>query len=734
MSRKNLLLLCFLISLLPYSCSAVTSKIARHLTFDDFSAGKTDNTVISSRGTITLAARTQTLADDFDNVWTINSIACKNDGTVYIGTSPNGKIFEYKNGKTVCIYPPHQQKKDGPARTHLTNEHVFRLALDSKNNLIAGISGDKCRLIRYDGKKFETVFEPEPNQVLYIFAVTPDKSGNIFLGTGPNGQIWQLDSNAKKPQLVYTCQDKNVLCLAFDKDGSLFAGTDTRGLVYKINPEAKTASILYDSEENEITDLLFDNSGNLYAAATSYQSIKAQLKGTPEFKKPFALGKPEDEQEQAESAAPAETKGDSLEIANAPQDAKTTDIPLPPEIERRRSAGSASRIYKIDKDGFVTEAFRETAAFFAMHLQNGNILLGTGNKAQMFSINPKTEIEAMIYEDKKASQITDIKKFGSDAIFSTANPAKLITLKSAFAELGFYESALIDAGQPANWGKLQIEADVPADTKIMLSARSGNVSDANDPTFSSWTEPVKITQPVDLTVPLGRFCQYKLILTGTDTAAPEIRQVAAAYVIPNLAPKVTQITIAKADKNAGSSVRKISFIAEDKNDDRLIYQIDFRKKGRSGWIKLVDELDKPTFDWDSKTVEDGIYEIRVTASDELSNNQSTKLTGSRISEQAVIDNTAPAIESHQLDISGGSVTLTIKAVDEFSIIDSFSYTINSNEKWISVLPDDNVFDTKTENFTIKAEKLEPGPRILAVRISDAEGNTMYKTFEIDIKK
>ncbi|MDD5011740.1 MAG: hypothetical protein PHQ00_06420, partial [Phycisphaerae bacterium] len=99
MFRKNLfLLLCFLASLLPYNCSAVTSKIVRHLTFDDFSAGKTDNTVISSRGTISLAARTQTLADNFDDVWTINSIACKNDGTVYIGTSPNGKIFEYRNG------------------------------------------------------------------------------------------------------------------------------------------------------------------------------------------------------------------------------------------------------------------------------------------------------------------------------------------------------------------------------------------------------------------------------------------------------------------------------------------------------------------------------------------------------------------------------------------------------------------------------------------------------------
>jgi hypothetical protein len=717
------------------TCSAVTSKIIRHKTFDDFSKGKTNNTVISSRGTISLAAETQTLADDFNDVWTINSIACKDDGSVYIGTSPNGQIFKYKDGKTVCIYPEQkEQEKNGPARTHLANEHIFRLALDSKDNLIAGISGDKCRLIRYDGKEFETVFEPEPNQVSYIFAITLGKAGNIFLGTGPKGQIWQLDNNCRNPQLIYTCQDKNVLCLVVAKDGSLYAGTDTRGLVYKINPEKKTASILYDSDENEITDLLFDDSGNLYAAATSYKSIKAQLKGGTEFKKLFALGKPENQEESAESSDSAENKGTSLEIANTPHNGEPVDVPIPPEIERDRSADSASHIYKIDPDGFVTDIFSETAAFFAMHLQNDRILLGAGNKAQLFSVNPKTEIEAMIYEDKQSSQITDIKKLGNDIIFSTANPPKLIMLKSIFAQTGYYESGLIDAGQPAQWGKLQIEADIPDDTKILLSARSGNVEDINDPTFSSWTEPVKITEPVDLNVPLGRFCQYKLILGGINTAAPTIRQVAAAYVIPNLAPKVTEVSIDKADKNAGSSVRKIDFKAEDENSDQLIYQIDFRKKGRTGWIKLVDELDKPTFDWDSKTVEDGIYEIRATASDELSNNQSTKLTGSRISEPAIIDNTAPAIENHQLQANGNSATLTLKAVDQFSTIDSLSYTIDSNEKWISVLPDDNVFDTTTENFTIKAEKLEPGQHVLAVRIFDAEGNTMYKTFDVDIKK
>ena len=53
---------------------------------------------------------------------------------------------------------------------------------------------------------------------------------------------------------------------------------------------------------------------------------------------------------------------------------------------------------------------------------------------------------------------------------------------------GVYTSSLVDAGQPAKWGKLQIEADVPAGCKVLMACRSGNVKDINDKSFSKWTQ------------------------------------------------------------------------------------------------------------------------------------------------------------------------------------------------------------------------------------------------------
>ena len=139
-----------------------------------------------------------------------------------------------------------------------------------------------------------------------------------------------------------------------------------------------------------------------------------------------------------------------------------------------------------------------------------------------------------------------------------------------------------------------------------------------------------------------------------------------------------------------------------------------------------------SYEWDSKTVEDGRYEIRIIASDERSNSPATKLTGSRISDPIVVDNTGPVIRKYAVEKSGKAATLKLQITDELTVIGKLEYTVNSNSKWKSALPDDLVFDTTEESFTILTEELEPGEHILAVKISDDVGNTTYKTFELSV--
>jgi hypothetical protein len=753
----------------PY-CWAVTSKVTRHSSGADLSKGRTKDVVVGSLGTLQLGRAAEVIIENFEDLsrttnakksvsepWSINSIVVSG-GTVYLGTSPNGGIYKYSLGRLTKIYPlESEESKDVETSSneanyvtkldseivqteqYLANEHIFAMAIDMAGRLLAATSGDKCALYRFETDKMkepEVIFEPNDAEgsppgggTKYIFAIAVDGGGNIYLGTGPQGKVYRLDSFGKEPQLLYDSRDKNILSLAIGQDGFVYAGSDSRGLVYKINPRNKAATVLYDSDQPEITALLFVEDGDLYAAATSAKIVQAKA----EFAERLPLaGRPEIELEEQEST-PEDVGSLKLEIANA----KGTTGEEPPEVKmpprKPPEPSEASCIYKITKDGYVTDIFTEAAVFFCLAEQEQNLLIGTGNSGRTFTVDPASEQQAIIYQDEYASQITAVAVAGDDVYLGTANPAKLIKLAKTFASEGTYTSDLIDAGQPANWGKLQIEADIPKGCKVKAASRSGNVKDVNDPTFSNWTKLAEVTEPVQLQCPLGRFCQYKLILqTEEHQKSPLIREIAVANTVPNLAPKVESVSAGRIEAANKTGTFKISYKARDDNADKLIYKIDFRKIGRENWIGLEEEIETDSFEWDGHTIEDGRYEVRVTASDERSNTTTTKLTGSRITEPVVVDNTGPVIKKYSIESRKKTVTLKMQVSDQLSAIGKVDYTVDSNADWISTVPDDLVYDTTIEDFTIVIEELDAGEHIIAVRVSDDVGNTTYKTFEVTV--
>jgi hypothetical protein len=742
-------------------CPAVTSKVVRHTSSSALLKGKTENVVIGSRGTIQLGRAAEAMvvkSEDFAGAWSINSIVTTDD-TIYFGTSPNGGIYKYAAGELTRMYPrdedqeqvePQEQLSEieqlvreiVEAGEYLTNEHIFAMAIDSSGALLVGISGRECKLCRFKGDKMEVLFEPDAAK--YIFAIALDADGSIYLGTGPEGNIYKLDPGGRNARVIYDCQDKNILSLAIGQDGSIYAGSDGRGLVYRIDPAAEKATVLYDSEQPEITALLIAdsqklNADTLYAAATSAKIVQTQTQFAASSSGGYPGGRTEAKAEEEKSSA--ESKGDlKLEVANTKKPTTAKPPSAPPPVSKGDKPSKASHIYEIAKDGFVTDIFGQAVVFFCLVEQDHRLLAGTGNSAKLFSIDPILEQQAVIYEDQQAAQITAIAAAGADAYLGTANPAKLVKLSSGCAAEGTYISDLIDAGQPAKWGKLQLEADIPEGCQILASSRSGNVKDVNDPTFSPWSEPVTVAGPIQLRCPLGRFCQYKLILQSRDGSdSPLIREVAVASTVPNRAPRVASVVVSRVTAASKQGYFKISYVTRDVNGDKLIYKIDFRKLARTNWIELKDELEATSFEWNARTVEDGRYEIRVTASDERSNTVTTRLLGSRVSEPIVVDNSGPVVTdidaTAELDDEDRYEVFKITVSDELSAIGKLDYTIDSNADWISAVPDDLVYDTIEEDFTVrvdKEEKLPPGDHVLTIRVSDAVGNTTYKTLDIRI--
>ncbi|MDD5458193.1 MAG: hypothetical protein PHF37_02220 [Phycisphaerae bacterium] len=265
----------FTVTIVSFHVFAINSKIVKHSNADELSNGTTENTIIDSRGTIRLGRAATVLVEDFDNAWSINDIVqIEND--IYLGTSPNGGIYKYSGGKLQKIYPLSDEQRAEPAEDvndpntgkivkrseTIENEHIFAMAADSKDRLLAAVSGKTCRLMRFDGEQMETIFEP--NDTIYIFDIAVvDKS--IFVATGPSGIVYRIDADGAVK--VYQTEEKNVLSLAAGEKGTLYAGTDTRGLVYKIDTNTGQLTVVYDSEQPEITALVYEQ-GKLYAAGT----------------------------------------------------------------------------------------------------------------------------------------------------------------------------------------------------------------------------------------------------------------------------------------------------------------------------------------------------------------------------------------------------------------------------------------------------------------------------------
>lgn len=730
----------------------VTSKLKRYGWNGKELKGKTTNVVLSSEGTIKLGRASEPLGETFEDVWSINSIVV-DGGTVFLGTSPNGGIYKYSLGRLTKVYSAQSKETEKPevkiaepndpnapaepnkpadsnkveSGKQLANEHIFAMATDVAGRLLAGISGENCRLARLETGKMETIFEP--NDAKYIFAIVTDMTGNIYLGTGPEGKIYKLDSFGKKPELVYDSVDKNILSMIIGEDGMLYAGSDSRGLVYQIDMVSKKVKVLYDSSLPEITALLFADGGSIYAAATSAQMAKAERKFASKSKS--GAGRPDVKSNGKKNGAGKKGNGLKLNIGNTKKTKTAKPFPIPGLSIKPAKPKNGSFIYKITEEGFVTNIFREKVVLFSMAKHEGKVFVGTGNNGQLFSIDPAAEQEAVIYEDEQASQITAVTVAAGAVYIGTANPAKALKLSDKFSTEGTYSSKLIDAGQPARWGKLQIEADIPEQCNVMMACRSGNVDDINDPTFSEWTDLQEVTEPVELRCPVGRFCQYKLVLQSPDGAkSPLVRQVVVAYTIDNLPPKVRSVKVDIVREPKKKGFFNINYKASDENGDKLIYKIEFKKLEWERWIELKDKNEKSNFEWDGKTVEDGRYEVRVTASDERSNTTETKLTGSRISDPVVVDNTGPSVLNSFVEIGDKAVTLRFVALDELSIIGDVDYTVNSNDEWIGTLPDDLVYDTTKESFAIVIDDLEEGKHIISLRVSDAVGNISYKTFEV----
>lgn len=715
-----------------FLCAAVTLQAAGPTfwevsTESEFLRGEIENLSIDSFGRLTLGP---TAAPVYETnapfVWTMLGAP---DGAVYAGSGNEGQVYRIDSSGRGSVFFDTEELE------------VHALAPAPGGGLYVGTSPNgKIYKVEASGTG-SVFFDPEDR---YIWSLAVDRTGNVFAATGDKGVIYKIAPNGTGAPF-YATKATHAMTLAFDRQGQLLAGTESPGRVFRLDAAGKPF-VLLDSSYNEIRALRVDATGNIYVAAVSGRSPGAAERAQPQ---PAAS--------QAAPLTPSVTTevtvvavGD-VQVSSAPQ---TSPAPA-------RGGQAAGALYRILPDGawdLLWESRSDTPYDVAVE-PAGTILVATGNTGKIYRLAGDPYQPTLIAR-ANAQQVTSLlTQSEGRVLIATSNPGKLLRLSAARAERGTYTSDVRDAQTVALWGTLKWADSTPAGSRLEIATRSGNTS-TPDETWSEWSISYTDRDGSPITSPRARYLQWRAVLTASRGEAPILTSVTAAYLPRNLRPRVSSITVhppgtvfqrpfptdpeiagfegdlpeRRANQTPGTissptlgrrTYQKglITFVwrAEDDNSDDLNYDVFYRREGETSWKPLKRGMTEEILVWDTTSVPNGRYTVRVTATDVPSNSPSTALTGARESGSFEVDNVPPVITVTSARRENGRAIIAFDVRDANSSVQKVDYSLDG-DRWQIIYPKDGLPDSRVEQFELVLEG-DAASRGVILRASDMLNNT-----------
>lgn len=764
-----------------------------HQSEADFTTGKFDNVIVDSYGQLKLGRALTAVALPKPSEH-IAGFAAAADGAVIAATS-EGIVYRITGSKAEAIYT-------APKSVVLAT----CVALAPNGDVLLGVTGEEgANILRIDAKAAKPVGKviASPKGADTIWSIRTGPGGTIYAATGgEKGALHKLAADNKAEQLFET-ESRNITALAFDKAGHALVGTDA-GLVIRLDKDSKKPFVLHDAGKVDVNAIVTDDAGNIYVATALADSLGGMGTGhdfdgmgdkskpsdaepdeapTPDENTTAPASQPKKSKPGAAIMIPAGIHADT--IKNMPADLKDmlgkldlvtskkpTKVSGPttkrnnkspikkptnkprrpmPNLPSHDAEEPASAVYRIATDGNVTTLVDEADTNYALVLQGGELLIGTGSEGKLYAYNLAEESLALIARLNEET-ITALLPTKDGVYLGTANSGQVFTLGAAAAKSGTFTSSVLDATNTATFGALRVTAETPAGAAIKTEIRTGNTRDVetHGKLWSDWTDLSTIKN-----APTARFIQYRLTLTGDGTAAsPTVSGVRLAYATQNQAPRIKNLAVeTEHDETAesaanGSSLAHsehleeptrnvtITWDATDPNGDDLTYRVLYRTvgaKSADAWTTLARDLKETTFDWQTKTVPDGKYQVKVIASDAADNTPDTAKSSARETAAITIDHTAPAVGDLAVTVDGNRVTLAGDAKDALSNIVDVRLQVDNQGDWQPAAASDKMFDSPNEAFTATTRALAPGNHRITVRVTDAAGNSSYKAVTVTVK-
>jgi hypothetical protein len=682
-------------------------------TKDDFLKGKLDGISVSYEGVLSLAPREDPLEGPAEDFYL--SFLLGQDGVGYLGTGHGGKIYRIgKDGQAELYYQV--QEMD-----------VTCLEMGGKGVLFAGTSPNG-KVYKITGKdQGEVFFNPEEK---YIWDLAFSDAGFLMAAVGEAGGIYRVNLQGEG-QRVLKAEENHILCLQKSGEEDFLAGSGGVGVIYRLSAAGR-AAVLFESSFEEIKSLALDADGNVYAACG----------GTPSRTKKEEAGEP---------AVRISTDVTVTASASAPPGAPAPSASISPGKE-------PGALFRVRPDGIAKKLWEsEDELIYSLLWKQGEkrLLFGTGNKGRIYAIDG----------DEKVSLLT---QGGSEQVYALVpaetkiyaladNPSRLTLLYPEQRFDGVYTSDVLDARTVSSWGRIMFDGQLPGGATIQIQTRSGNSFEPNS-MWSDWSPPIQKKEEQILS-PKARYLQFKVLFkTQSGNVSPWLQRVSLFYQQTNIAPLVQKLELLPpnevylkppdqeeviwgvedsregreqnrkeesslylAKKVERKGFQAVTWEATDENDDRLLYTISIRREGETVWRVVKDGWMDPLFVFDTISYPDGVYFIKLGASDLNSNPPGSELKSEKTSSPLVIDNSLPVVKNFTAARTANSLDISFQVEDSFSSIQEVEYLIRPGE-WRVVFPADGVCDSRLENFKFRTPLPSNVENLITVRVTDRHHN------------
>ena len=569
--------------------------------------------------------------------------------------------------------------------------------------------------------EIKSIVKPPEN---LVFSAASDNSGNIFIGTGHSGKLYKITNSTIKP--VYTAKEPDIFAIASDKNGNIYFATSPNGKVYKFSKKGKVTEF-FDSKDRFYWQLKVYNS-SLYIAAggtggklykvnlsdahleTTYKIDELNVfkffikdnviylggseKGTVyEIKNGMKQSIFQSDRKEVKGIY-VNGKGEIFIATGGESLAKTSKLFKKIVIRKTNTAGE---VFKIDKDGETEKIWSSNNEMpYDLRGNNGKVLWVTGDKGRIYS-----------YENGKVNLIGEVEGKIGVALYRYKSkflglydfPAGVFEIEDTKVSKGIFISETYDAGVLSSFGNFFVKSS----GKVGISYRAGNTSKYDN----SWTQwsPLQKVFPFKINLNKKRYFQFKVeMVKGQNN--PKITSLKFYYLPVNRAPVIEKVKVSKKNNNIC-----IKIYGKDLDKDSISYNISLKKN--SNWVTVKKDLLKTSYCFDKRNFEEGEYDLKIVASDNISNPKNYAKSSSKIVKNILIDYSPPSVKVE----SKLKNKISFTAFDNVSNI-AEAYYHTGDRKWKVLFPDDKIFDSKKERFTISSKMA----KIIVVKIVDEEGN------------